>query len=100
MVRLLSNMEGDKILTKARFLEGVKFKGRRYYLNTFRYNAEQNSIELLVISSNENSFERKWIYYATVTDISDIGISIYTFVINKKQSVKLNFADLLEKALQ
>ena len=93
-------MEGDKILTKTRFLEGAKFRGRKYYLNTFRYNAEQNSIELLVIYSTDKVFERIWIYYATVTDISDVYISFYTFIINKKQKVKLNFSDLLEKALQ
>lgn len=93
-------MEGDKMLTKTRFLEGVKFRGRKYYLNTFRYNAEQNSIELLVIYSTEKVFEGIWIHYATVTEISDIAISFHTFIINKKQKVKLNFADLLEKALQ
>lgn len=98
--KINTNMEGDKILTKTRFLEGVKFRGRKYYLNTFRYNAEQNSIELLVIYSTEKVFERIWIHYGTVTEISEIGVTFHTFIINKKQKVKLNFSDLLEKAHQ
>lgn len=93
-------MEGDKILTKERFLLGVKFKGYKFYLNTFRYNSESSSIELLVIYPNGNSNERMWIYYATVTAITDTSISFYTFIINKKHKTSLNFVDLLEKALQ